>query len=220
MIVLHELLLFRPRCKEECDGLPCFLAVLRRCHAVRHAHPTPQLKHARRIVRAAPGDMPGAAVLLTLALIQLQSGKTKECRDGPCQPCSIPADGKRAWLAVECFAGCPPHAVCVRSGVRRAANGRVPHAAPRRRREQRTLPNTGRSRQPNEGARGDWDAVRTKATPARSQRARTEPQSWTRLRPGWTATRKRIGKRFVPWKLGSLAGNGGSASSGSSACSS
>ena len=50
--------------------------------------------------------------------------------------------------AVECFAGRPPHAVCVRSGVRRAANGWAPHAAPRRRREQRTLPNTGRSRQP------------------------------------------------------------------------
>ena len=65
-----------------------------------------------------------------------------------CQPCAIPAGGTRAWLAVECFAGCPPHAVCVRSGVRRAANGRAPHAAPRRRREQRTLPNTGRSRQP------------------------------------------------------------------------
>ena len=218
MIVLHELLLFRPRCKEECDGLPCFLAVLRRCHAVRHAHPTPQLKHARRIVRAAPGHMPGAAVLLTLALIQLQSGKTKECRDGPCQPCSIPADGTRAWLAVECFAGCPPHAVCVRSGVRRAANGRAPHAAPRRRREQRTLPNTGRSRQPKALVATGMPSGQRRRPPALS--ARTEPQSWTGLRPGRTATRKRIGKRFVPWKLGSLAGNGGSASSGSSACSS
>ncbi len=220
MIVLHELLLFRPRCKEECDGLPCFLAVLRRCHAVRHAHPTPQLKHARRIVRAAPGDMPGAAVLLTLALIQLQSGKTKECRDGPCQPCSIPADGKRAWLAVECFAGCPPHAVCVRSG---RAGG--PQTAGYRMLHPEGDVSNARFRTRG-GAANRTKALVATGMPSGQRRrppalsARTEPQSWTGLRPGRTATRKRIGKRFVPWKLGSLAGNGGSASSGSSACSS
>lgn len=125
---------------------PCCASSVPRC-ASRSSDASTETRKAN-CPRCARATCRAAAALLTLALIQLQSGKTKECRDGPCQPCAIPADGTRAWLAVECFAGCPPHAVCVRSGVRRAANGWAPHAAPRRRREQRTLPNTGRSRQP------------------------------------------------------------------------
>ena len=116
--------------------------------------------------------MPGAAVLLTLALIQLQSGKTEECRDGAMRSHarSRRTASAHGWQTNALRdARRTPSVSAAACGV--AANGRVPHAAPRRRREQRTLPNTGRSRQPNEGARGDWDAVRTKATPARSQRA-------------------------------------------------